>query len=488
MLAIFSFAAYTIMPKPVKWLEYELYDLSSKLADIKTLSDTAVFSPVIIEITSDKAEPEKISFEDTEKITEILSAKENAPAVMAFYAPIAISEPASENLTLIKNKYQELKNKKKIKETGNDFLQIINGLQAEDRTEKNLKKNLKGSKYVLPIKFNTGMLTGKLIEMPEWISKHSIKAEQGATLASAKEEGVSFIAQSGSFTAKAAGAGHINYFFERDGILRFETPFIAYGNKLYPSIALETARIMLGLSSEEIKFYPGKKIILGNKTVPLLSNSELPIKFISENIQTFSSKEILSGMLAPETFKDKIVIFASASQSKIRTANGLRPYFISIASALNTLMSDSFITRPAWTYNLELCLILAAGIFTAFVSLMPSWLFHALAATMFIAVFAGAAYMFCAYGIWIKASIPALALAEGYAFGIMKRFFVRYELKQNKIKYSSKPPPLPPVAMRQAYMKKNAVAKTVPAVKEAAGSNVIKKPYVSAETCAEHRK
>jgi len=205
---------------------------------------------------------------------------------------------------------------------------------------------------------------------------------------------------------------------------------------------------MLGLTEGSIKFYPGKNIKIGEKSIPLTPESSLPLHFSSVDPVRHRSSDIIDGTVAAETFKDKTVIISNASSTAINTPKGLKPQYYFTVSAIKTIMSDSFISRPAWTYKLELGLLFAAAFFIMLASSLPQWLFHSLFIFAILSVAAGSVYMFCSELIWIKPAVPMLCLVSGYFFGIIKRFVLNYELKQHRIQYSSKPPP-PPVIKRQ---------------------------------------
>ena len=455
MLAYISFAAYSFMPSFINSLELNFYDFRSKLISLpqQTL-------PSVIEIPADNENSSKLSFSETEKLMSLLSVSENAPALAVFTSQIQIPNPDANEIAVIKDKYEELKKNNKIKDKNDDLLKLLTKIQNEENPGQKLYSSLEKINSMLPVSFETGIPTGKLKEVPAWMKKFSIKAMNGAALASARSEASSYNAQEGLITEKAAGIGHDSVFYDQDGRLRFEYPFIVYNNAMYPSLALEAARISMGVSNGDIKLEPGKAIMLGDKEIPIMPESSMPVHFPTADPQKYSSENIIAGNPAPETFKDKIVFIVRSGKKEINTPKGEKPdYFFSISSMM-TMLSDYFISRPQWAYKAELGMLLAAGLFIMFVSSFPGWLFHSLFIIFLVFFVGGPIYLFYEQHIWLKPVVPVLCLVSGYLFGITKRFVLMYELKQHKVRYSPNPPPPPAMkkAANAASAKDNAAA------------------------------
>lgn len=440
LISYTAFAAYSFMPSFINRLELSFYDFRMAM-----LSIPPNVLPCVIEVPADKSYPSMLSFEDTENILSLLSQQENSPELTVFTSRISIPESNSSarEIAMIKEKYDELKKQKKITDKGNDFSRLISQMQNREKPEKKISSYLsKIGKYIMPVSFEAGTPTAKPRQEPEWLSKFSARSVSGAALASAKSESVSFSAQEGDgISDKAAGIGHDGIFPEQDGRTRFECPFIAYNHNLYPSIALEAARVIMNIEPGKMRFVPARELRIGEKSIPLTSESMMPVYFSKVEPLKYSSKAIIGGTIAPETFKGRIVIISAESQNGIITPKGEIPRYSFLVSAIKTMMSDFFVSRPEWTYKAELGMLLAAGIFIAFASILPAALFHSVFAIMAVMFFAVPLYMFSHEHIWIKPMVPAMCLALGYVFGTVKRFVLRYELK--KIQYSNKPPPLP---------------------------------------------
>ena len=205
MLVFAAFAAYTVMPAAVSKAELAFYDFRARLVKPEYQA-----SPVIIEVDNDSADPRNLSFEEVKRVAGLFSAKESSPELIVFTAPAGIPDDnASKEITLIKNKYEELRSKKKIKDSGSDFLKILSSLQKNEKPEQQLASLLKKSgRYIMPVHFTAGMPKGRLNSEPEWLKKYAVKVSHGAALASAKAEGIAFATQKGIIPNSAAGAGH----------------------------------------------------------------------------------------------------------------------------------------------------------------------------------------------------------------------------------------------------------------------------------------
>ena len=229
----------------------------------------------------------------------------------------------------------------------------------------------------------------------------------------------------------AAGIGIINTLPEIDGVTRRIPMVVTVGDKVYPSISLETLRVASGDPSFQVK--------IGDTGVQAV---RIP-KF--RKIETDSYGRIwvdpssrpteYSGIRLPSDFGGKIVIVgltAKGLNNPVATANGsVYPHQFQ-ASVLDTLIGGTNITRPDYADGLEILIIAFAGILLLF---LTRWIYVGLASVIIIASAAigGSYYGFLnyAYLFDITAFVGTILLVSLHAYGIK---FVSEFLQKQQIK------------------------------------------------------
>ena len=66
----------------------------------------------------------------------------------------------------------------------------------------------------------------------------------------------------------ARALGHVHVAMDTDGTLRYEYPVVAYQEDYYPSLAVQTVRLYLGLAPEEVRVQFGTGLQLGRASSP----------------------------------------------------------------------------------------------------------------------------------------------------------------------------------------------------------------------------
>ena len=229
----------------------------------------------------------------------------------------------------------------------------------------------------------------------------------------------------------AAGIGIVNTLPEIDGVTRRFPMVATVGDKVYPSISLETLRVASGDPSFQIK--------IGETGVQAV---RVP-KFGKINTDSFgriwvdpSSKPIEhSGIRLPSDFSGKIVIVgltAKGLNNPVATANGsVYPHYLQ-ANVLDTLITGTNITRPDYADGLEILIIGFAGFLLLF---LTRWTYVGLASVVLItsAAIGGSYYGFLnhAYLFDITAFVSTIILLSLHAYGIK---FVSEFLQKQQIK------------------------------------------------------
>ena len=167
----------------------------------------------------------------------------------------------------------------------------------------------------------------------------------------------------------AAGLGSMSI-GNNDVIIRQLPSFELAGNKLIPSLALETARVAIGASTYQIKSSNasseeayGEKtginnIKLGPLTIPTSANGNIWIyNTPTKNIRTISANDVLEGVYEDEFFEGKVLLVGTSASGLLdirSTATEKNiPGVTVIAQLIQQIFADTFLQRPDWVNGAE---------------------------------------------------------------------------------------------------------------------------------------
>ena len=230
----------------------------------------------------------------------------------------------------------------------------------------------------------------------------------------------------------AAGIGIVNTLPEIDGVTRRFPMVATVGDKVYPSISLETLRVASGDPSFQIKIgETGVQAVRIPKFGKIQTDSYGRIW-----IDPSSKSNEYSASRLPSNFDGNIIIVgltAKGLNNPVAAANGsVYPHYLQ-ANVLDTLLSGTNIVRPDYADGLETLLIAFAGILLLF---LTRWTYVGLGSIVVLTL--GAAYaghfMFVNH-LWlfdITAFIAAIILVSLHAYGIKFVSELRQKLQIKK--------------------------------------------------------
>jgi CHASE2 domain-containing sensor protein len=241
-------------------------------------------------------------------------------------------------------------------------------------------------------------------------------------------EAAGYAAQNlGSLNEVSKGVGHINVIPDIDGKFRRAPAYIKYGGRLlWPYLSLLFACDYLGLRNEDIRFVPGKYVLLGNGTrIPLDDDSNIIVNFSSNwgrSYGHYSYIDILQSYIANlygekpnidlSALKDKVCIVGLTAVGTVdlhpNPFDTLYPAVGMHAEVFNSILTRNFIQRaPRWA-NLAILIALLALISALVLKMKPVKGLFTLAA-LITALLASAAALFNIRGVWIDVIYPVLA-------------------------------------------------------------------------------
>ncbi len=198
-------------------------------------------------------------------------------------------------------------------------------------------------------------------------------------LKSQAEKDLDFYVMSGylginpDFDLSAIHGGFINIFPDEDGILRRVPLFVSYDNALYPSLALEAARVyLLKNTALETKIYGGdvrlEGVRFGKNVIPTDDKCQviIPFRGPSYTFPYYSAVDVLDNRVPTDVFAGKIVFVGTTAIG----LNDLKPTAIQSAfpgvevnaTITDGILKNNFPYRPAWGLGAEALLILIIGV------------------------------------------------------------------------------------------------------------------------------
>jgi adenylate cyclase len=239
------------------------------------------------------------------------------------------------------------------------------------------------------------------------------------------------ISSVGLINNNAAGVGIVNTFPEIDGVVR-RMPLVIYSNeKLHPSLALETLRVAADDPSFQIKIGDAGVEALRIPKFGKIATDDIGRVWIDWR----AAPTEYSLMDLPKSFNNEIVVVglsAAGLANPVATARGeVWPHYLQ-GAVLGTMINKSNIQRPGHADQLELAVILVAGLVLLF---LTRWIYAGLASVIVFVVAGayGSNFVFVNY-LWlfdITAFVTATILVSLHAYGIK---FVSEFLQKQQIK------------------------------------------------------
>jgi adenylate cyclase len=219
----------------------------------------------------------------------------------------------------------------------------------------------------------------------------------------------------------ATKLGHVNILPDLDGTVRREALVIADQGKFYPSLALQTARVALGVPDEQLVLDLQGAVQVGPVTVPTDVEGRMLLNFVGpeKSFRHYSAADVLSGAVPAGAFKDAIVFIGATAAGifdlRVTPYSTVFPGVEIHANTVENILSRDFLQRPAWVevlvFVLILVLPLGLGRILARLRPLPSGI---VAAGILVGLFGLAQGLFVFSGIWFPVLYPMVAVAGTY--------------------------------------------------------------------------
>ncbi len=170
-------------------------------------------------------------------------------------------------------------------------------------------------------------------------------------------------------SAAAPASGFFNVAPDFDGVVRRAPLLMRYEGALYPSLSLATFMRAVGARQAVLTVTAAgvERLQVGGVGIPLDARGNLRIRYRGpgRTLPRISAGDVLAGRLPQEYLRGKIV-FLGASAAGLGDVHPapLDPVFPGVevhATIVDNILTQDFLSRPAWAPALELVLVVAFG-------------------------------------------------------------------------------------------------------------------------------
>ena len=243
-------------------------------------------------------------------------------------------------------------------------------------------------------------------------------------------------------TEAAASSGYFTITSDPDGVVRWMPLVIQGGEDFFPPLAvlcawhyLDKPQLVVSVGRHRVE-----SVKIGERLVPTDESGRLLVNYLGppKTFPHVSITDVLSGRIAPETFKDRIVLVgATATGTHDLKSAPLSPVYPGVeihASVIDSLLSGNFVVRPRGAPIYDLLAIVAlgaiAGIALPRMSALLGLLFAAALSVVYLLI---ARALFVKAGVWLNMVYPLLGLAATY-MALTVHLYVTEERERRKVK------------------------------------------------------
>ncbi|HLG93527.1 MAG TPA: CHASE2 domain-containing protein, partial [candidate division Zixibacteria bacterium] len=218
------------------------------------------------------------------------------------------------------------------------------------------------------------------------------------------------------FAEKGTGLGHNTQLPDPDGTLRWHPLVVNFEGLYYPSLALTTARLFMGLSKSQYSILPGDGVKLGSVVVPTDRQGRLFVNYSGPagSFKTYNLSDVLRGQIDPNALKGKAVILAKAPLGLAGTFKTPVDPALSTAeftaNLVESIIHRRFIKTLTISKFLDVSLLILIGVLAAFLLPQVSLTYRIVILGIFLVALTNLSFvLFNSFGILTK---PFYAILE----------------------------------------------------------------------------
>ncbi len=240
-----------------------------------------------------------------------------------------------------------------------------------------------------------------------------------------------------ALTAAARGVGYINFFPDADGSYRRAPLAIRFNDQIAVPLALAVLRVYRPQVPLAIRLGPDgvESLRFGAQLISVTGDGQMVINFHGPG-QTFrhvSAAEVLSGRVAPEVFRGKIILVGVTATAladvRVTPFDGTFPGVEIHANVLDNIVRGDFVFQPAEGFEPAFVFVLAAllGVLLHYVRGVTG----ALAAAAVLGAYVGLSqWVFITHGWVLNVVYPLLAIGLTYGAVTVQQYVVEEREKR----------------------------------------------------------
>jgi adenylate cyclase len=199
----------------------------------------------------------------------------------------------------------------------------------------------------------------------------SVRATGGASV----ERGERFETASRAYLATpvlagaAAGAGHVNFLVDGDGIYRRVPLAVRVGDRLAPALSLEMLRVSLGGAAASVTLAPDgvQALRIGTLAPPVDGGGRLWVNYLgpSPAFPHLAAVDVLEGRVPAAALAGKLALVGFTATGFDKIATPFAPVAPGVelqAMVLDNMLHGGSLVRPWWLVPAEAALIVVLGI------------------------------------------------------------------------------------------------------------------------------
>ena len=230
--------------------------------------------------------------------------------------------------------------------------------------------------------------------------------------------------------AAAAGLGHVNIAYDRDGAPRYDYLALPFNGDFLPSLPVVAAADYLGIPWDQVGLALGGGITLGNEHIPTDPAMRLVVNYRGPRgtIPTYSFVDLVDGRIAADKLAGRIVLIGASFIGNFDTNPA--PYNSTpvpgterMANIIDSLISHDVIQDNPLPWPLvEIAAVLLLALVTGVLTAVLPTRFAVAAGAAPLVVWSGGAQLAFDRGLWL----PVVAPLAGLGAAALSTLLFRY--------------------------------------------------------------
>ncbi|MEW6584892.1 MAG: adenylate/guanylate cyclase domain-containing protein [Nitrospirota bacterium] len=222
--------------------------------------------------------------------------------------------------------------------------------------------------------------------------------------------------------------GHVYPYADRDGKLRWEVIYLQYEDELFPSLALQAARLSLGLKLDEIVIEGNRGVRLGNIFIPADLKGRLLINYYGKEgtFKPISAADVLTGKIRPGQIDGRTVFLGTSALATYDLKN--TPFSANMpgveknATVAENILTGNFLKGSIGYF--EIAAIIITGILTGlFLPRLRAIKGALLSFVLFSGYIVAAQLLFSFMNLWVNLLYPVANMMTIAVFVTVAKYF-----------------------------------------------------------------